>query len=319
MKKRGLVSLFIAAFIFLLSANLTHAYADDLVIMDNGQIVLVVPADSVLGTTKAATTTAPIQSNTQSNQNSNQNKPQADNKSPSSTNSAPPPPTKTVPLVPAHSQSMITVTPSTNNDKKVQVTITTTKPPVPTSSPPKAATTQKLSSLAPVVVNPTTSNQLPNTPTVNKITKTVDRVVAESNNGQPVFTIQSSEPSQLTIKQGQTQASTTLPLQVDTTTHSLRVTTTTNESTRVSVLPNEALQAVIDKELFNTESINQAKMNLTNDQSGINYTVQTEKKGKLFGVFPVQSPVEVKLSAQTGKVVNTSQSLLFSLLGGFIH
>lgn len=323
----------------------THASiakADNLVIQDDGNIILVITTDGVLGvsTTTApqvpAKSTAPVQQSNPPQQNKPQSVPpqpqhtetkqQSSPQSP--TNSSPQIPAKTIPIVPPHTESTVQINPPINNDKKVQVTITTgtsaqTPPPItiqPAAQIKKSLTSPAASpsrgaSKTSVTLTPAPTNT-PSTSTT-AVTETVDQVVAQGTNGKPVLSITSAKANQLTIQQGTTQVTTALPLQIDTLTHSLSI-PSQNESTKVNVLPTEAMQGILDKGILTTQNVNQAKIDLTNGTSGVDYTVSSQKQGKLFGLFPVQSPVQVTLSAQNGKVVKTSQSLLFNLFGGLI-
>ncbi|MCL5113569.1 MAG: hypothetical protein M1372_00165 [Patescibacteria group bacterium] len=309
--------------IFPFSAQVMIAKADDLIIQDDGKVILVITNNNgVLGESTAKN--IPIKESP---------KPAA----PAQKSNPPPPPpshpasqtpAKVVPLVPPHAQSTVQINPPINNDKKMQVTITTEaapKTPQPITnqaaktSPTGISANSKTSpkptapKTSPTIVSPKSTSFAPS----NVVSKTVDQVVAQGSNGQPVLTIKSDQARQLTIQQGHTQVTTALPLQIDTLTHSLSV-PSSNASTKVSVLPTEALQGILEKGSLSAQDITKAKINLTKDETGVNYTVQGEKKGKLFGIFDVNSPVQVKLSAQNGKVVNTSQSLLFNTLGGFI-
>lgn len=197
-------------------------------------------------------------------------------------------PAKVVPLVAPHVNSNIKITPPPDNSKKVKVTIT------------------------PAVTTPTPSAKAP-TP----IVKTVDQVVAQDTKGSPVITVNSGNPNSLTIKQGNAQASTSLPLQFDTATHSLSV-PQGGETTRISVLPQEAVVGAEQKGIFNKSEVAKLKIDLTSDSSGINYVLRSERTGKLFGTLPVSDTEQVKLSAQTGTVSQVQKSLLFSVFGGFI-
>jgi len=263
------------------AAKVIATNADELVIHDNGEVVLMITNDnSVL----AATTT----------------------KEPEKT----PPPktsTKTVSLTPAHSESTVKITPPVNNDKKIQVTITTkSTPPVDTKTPPASTS-----------VTSTTPSKTDKPSDVQ--TKTVDQVVEQGSNGKPVISITSQKANELTISQGNTQVSTLLPLQINTVSHAISVTSSPAETSRVSVLPTEAIQGILNSGVINSSNIDSAKISLSQDQAGVNYTAKGEQKGKLLGLINVSSPVEVKLSAQNGKVVKTSQSPLFQYLGAWIR
>lgn len=251
-----------------LFAAKTQAFAnpDDLLIKDDGMVILIVSDSEVLAS-----------------QSKSQNKKE----------SKPPAPTKAVPVTSPHTESRVNINPSINNDKKVQVIITPTpQAPRPTSAP------------------------LGSSATTPSITKTVDQVVAQGSNGKTVFTIKSDQANQLTIRQGNTNVSTSLPLQIDTATHSISVPSSTGNS-KVSVLPSEVIKGIIDSRVLNTNSLSQAKIDLTKDVSGINYTLNSQESKKLFGLN-IKYPVTVKLSAENGKVVNVSKPILFSLFGNFL-
>ncbi len=272
--KKILTAILLIILVFSLPVQFSLAKADDLVIMDDGRVILFITADSDVlaeSTSKASDKPSP--------------KP-----------AAPPAPARAVPLVPAHTENTVKITPPINNDKKVQVTIT------PQVTPPVSPS------------KPSSVSQQP----VNTITKTVDRVVEQGAGGQPVISIKSDKAKELTIQQGTIEVKTSSPLQINTVTHGLSV-SPSQESGQISVLPKEAVQGALNKGLIDTKSVDQAKVSLTKDSSGVTYTVQSEKTGKLFGILDVKSPVEVKLSAQNGKVIKTSQSPLFTIFGNFIR
>jgi len=281
--------LFLSLSLLLLSAHLSFVKADDLVIMDDGRVILFI-TDNVL-----AESTVKDKG--------------GEKKAPPATQPPPaPPPVKTVPLLPAHTQSEIKINPPINNDKKIRVTITT---PAPVKQPPNIGSSPSTSKSAPSSSQPATV-----------INKTVDQVVAKGAGGQTVFTIKSKKANQLTINQEETQVKTALPLQIDTVSHALSVPSSNGSagSERISVLPKEAIQGIVNKGILENKNVNDAKISLTKDSSGsgVNYTVQSEKAGKLFGVISVKAPTEVELSAQTGKVVTTPRSVLFNFVGRFI-
>lgn len=262
------IVLLIATSLFFFKAQ-AFANPDDLLIRDDGMVILLVSQGSVLAS---------------------QAKPNKKDETP--------PSSKAVPLVPAHTEATVKITSPINNERKVQVTIT---------PKPQTATPQVPSQIR---------SPQPTSPT-NTITKTVDQVVAQGANGQIVFSIKSDQANELTIKQGNTKVSTSLPLQIDTTTHSISV-TSDNGPSKVSVLPSEAIKGIIDKGILDSKSISQAKIDLTKDTNGLNYTLQGQESKKLFGSLNVKYPVEVKLSAENGKVVNISKPVLFELFRNFL-
>ncbi|HEV2339901.1 MAG TPA: hypothetical protein VGT05_04025 [Patescibacteria group bacterium] len=336
-KKRFFLIFLILLLIFPLVAQTSIAKADDLVIQDDGKIILVITNNGVLGVTTSAP--APVTT-------ANKSAPVTHAAVTQPQHTSPPPPSnpitpvRTVPIVPPHTESTVQINPPINSGRKVQVTITTQTP----STPPviKVPATNgniqqnpqtaplKSSAVIPVQKNQTTTVQTNKTgnivppsavnPTSQSpavTTKTVDQVVAQGSDGKPVITIQSDQAHQLTIQQGTTKVTTSLPIQVSTMNHSLGV-PSQNQTGAINVLPSEALQGIVNKGILNTRNASKAKVHLTQDTNGVNYTVDTQKQGKLFGVFPVQSPVQVKLSAQSGKIVNVTQPVLFNIFGGFI-
>ena len=288
--KKAAVTLGLGLAVFLLSARLILANADDLLIRNDGAVDLVVTSN---GGVLAATNTAG-------------NKPQDQKKQ---GESKPSEPTKTVSIVPPRTQSTIKISPPVNNGKKVEVVITTTKTPPALAPQPSQSPSQPAlpgQSPAQAAVQPGAS-----------VTKTVNRVVAQGTGGQPVFSVKSEQANQLTLQQGGTQVTTSLPIQIDTLTRVLSV-PAANGPARVAVLPTEAVQGVVNSGLLDNGIANQARVNLVNGQGGINYVISGQRSGELFGLIPVQTPVQVELSAQTGKVVSSSVSPIFSLFGGFI-
>lgn len=306
LKKRLFTGIILLSLIFYLLGQAVPARADDLIIQDEGNIELIISNNGVLG---VLTSSAPQSNSSQHSEQKQQSSP------PPTSNPASQAPTKTVPLVSSQTQSTVQINAPINDDKKVQVTITTGA----TAQHAVNSSVKTQPTQIPSASNVGTGTIQANTKSINTtrvITKSVDRVIAQGANGQPVITIKSDQAHQLTIQQGPTQVTTNLPLQIDTPTHSLSV--SSQKQSTINVLPSEALQGIHNEGTLNTQSINQAKINLTQDESGVNYTVNSQKQGKLFGVFSVKSPVQIKLSAQTGKIQKTSQSFIFNLFGGFI-
>lgn len=308
-KKIGTVLFLICLFTSPFLVRAIHADADNLIIQDNGRVVLLITNTSgVLAAAIKAPEkqkSAPSQQTNQSTQN--QNKPQ---QSPSSN----PAPVKSVPIVPAHTESTIQMNPPINNDRKIQVIITTK-----TALPNKTQQPSLIPGNNKHTITPTisSSTNTPDSQPTNVITKTVDQVIAQGSNGKPVITIKSDNAYQLTIQQGDTKATTVQPLQIDSITHSLSI-PSSNQSAIINVLPAEALQGILNKGFLDTQSAHQATINLTKDATGIDYTVQSQKKGKAFGIFTVSLPIQVKVSAQNGRIINTPQSLFLNFVNQFV-
>ena len=127
-----------------------------------------------------------------------------------------------------------------------------------------------------------------------------------------------------------TQALTDLPLSIDLATNELTVTTPAGERV-VTVLPDQAVQNmlaanVIDQvggqELANIvrqggiETLNQV-ITLA-EQNGVPiYVVQGVKNHRLLGFIPVTTDVTVSMSAETGEVLETDQSVLDTIVDVF--
>lgn len=344
-KKNILIGTALLLIVFSKVAKKSIASADVLIIHDDGNIELVI-LNNVLGASttapkeQAKTSTPQPQSNTHQQDPQPQHTEQKQSPPPSNT-SVSQTPVKTVPLVSPHKETSVQINPPSNNDKKVQVIITTRTTVSSATSPVSSPHTTQITinrnaqSTPQPTINPLPKNAQPSTtpqatvvgnisPSISPSlptsvsSETVDQVVAQGSNGKPVISVTSSQAHELTIQQGKTQATTSLPLLIDTVTHSISV-LSESQSAVINVLPSEALQGVMDNGLLNTVQADQAKINLSKDISGINYTVSSQKRGKLLGIFPVQSLVQVVLSAQTGKVVKASQSFLFNNFGEFIY
>ena len=218
-------------------------------------------------------------------------------KSKPSTSPTSPPTETSVSLTRLHTESKITVTPPINDDKKIQVTITSVTPTQNPSSP----------------VLPKNQSVV----TIKTIEENVNEIVAQGTDEKPILSITSPTAHELQIKQQNVAVTTVLPLQIDSLTHSLGISSASQPAT-ISVLPHEAVQGMIDEGLLDTKSLNGMKIYLATDSTGITYNVQSERQGRLFGIIPVASPVQVILSAQNGKVVKVSQSILFTILGKFV-
>lgn len=292
-KKRRVMKLFISflasQLFFLSSGRLAVAKADDLVIEDDGQIVLMITEQSVLG---VSTTQKP------------QDHPPA----------APQPPTKVIPLVPAHMESTVQIAPSKPDDKKdnkktdnkdnktdnkLEVTITT-GPPAPTPSNPLSKPALKNSSPAP-------------------LTKVVDQVVAVGKNGEMIMSVKSDQNNHVTISQGQIQATSTVPLKMvtvnqnGTVMHTLRV-DTPNGPQKISVLPEEAIHS--QQGVLNNPKTATTTLTLENDLPI--WKIHGEKVLKVGPLEIMKSPVEIDIDAQTGKRKKISQPFIFSVLGIFV-
>lgn len=316
--KKILAGILVSQVIMLSSGSLVLAKADTLVIQDDGKIELFVTSnDNVLA---ATATSSPSSTQAPSAASPSTPAPAAKTSPP-----APTAPPKVVPLVPAHVESIVQINPSTTGNQKIQVVITKGTPalaatPAPTkTTPPTAGVSNTKTSSSPTPSPAPTPSPTATSPTNQQgaLTRTVDQVVEQGANGQPVISIKSGTENNITVNQGPTQATTTLPIQISSTTHVISVVGSNGNSTKVSVLPTEAVQGATNQGLI-TSSVN-AKTTLSQEGNQVVYNISGNKTGKLLGIFSVSSPVSVQVSAETGKVVKTTESPLLTLFGFLVR
>lgn len=309
-------------------AQFAQAKADMVVVQSDGEVVLITNEDVLAATTKPPANPPP-------------NPPK------------PPFPTKTVQLAPSNTPTVIQTNPSKNNTKKLDVTvrqtlITSANPLFPSASPknstppvvggssaPTGSSGLKLSptpsgskpSASPTASNspsasvspsstPSTSggfNAAPESPGVNK---QVDEVILQGKSSEPILTLKpAQQQNQITISQGGTEVTTSLSLQINNQTHSINSVSPSGIS-RINVLPKEAVDGAVEQGYIKpTTTQGNNKVTLTQEGNNAYYQIQGEKEGKILGFIPIKSTVEVKMSAETGKVVKVSQSPIFNLLG----
>src|SRR5258708_35299828 len=128
MRRKNLtISFFLVATLFFFSANFSFAKADDLVITDDGGVILYVTNNVLADSTKSNVETKPT--------------------APVS----PPAPVKKVPIVPAHTARTIKINPPITNDQKIHVTLTT---PPPLQQSGRASPTQTSNPSSPSITTP---------------------------------------------------------------------------------------------------------------------------------------------------------------------
>lgn len=132
------------------------------------------------------------------------------------------------------------------------------------------------------------------------------------------------------IERLNTQALTDLPLSVNLQTNELTVTTPAGEKT-VTVLPDQAVQNMLAANVIDrvggqelSEAVQQGGVEALDnvieleDQDGTpTYIIKGVKNRKLLGFFDVTTDVEVEVSAETGELVDTNQSLLDTIISAF--
>lgn len=221
---------------------------------------------------------------------------------------------KEVNLVPERIESVVKVEPSKTDNKKVQVTVTqVSKQTTPASS-------QAQAKKPPIV-------------------KEVDQVVAQGKLGNVVLSVNpagkdSSGKGQVSINQGATSATTSLPVQINSVKHSVSVISPQGTQENLSVLPKEAVQDAVSKGLIDAGTPvktvqevpallvpeqSQGKTNPTARpsqqgkqappktsveilQNGPVYQISGNKTINLLNIVNFKIPVNVRMSAKTGEV-----------------
>ncbi len=279
MRKLKFVALFLIAVLVLQAVSLVFtqqvavAKADDLIIEDDGTIILIIGNSNVLAATDPNTPGSKI-----------------------------PVEKKVETIVPPKTETKVEIKASGKDDKKINIKIETK----PRAAAQPAATVGKPPA-------PTAANQ-----PIQTITKTVDTVILRDANKQPVLNIKSDKADQVTIQQKTTTAATSLPVQVDTQTHEVSVTTSEGQK-NVSVLPDQAIKGAEDKAVSDKHlPVVQKDVKLIQESGQAVYQVNEVRQGKLFGVLSVSLPTHVKLSAQTGKTTSVWESPITVFLGPFI-
>ena len=288
--RRLFVILLIVLFEFSTFAILKPAIAkaDDLIIDDNGSVTLIITGNStpVLG---------------DSTVKKEENKP-----------ATPAPAPKVIPVAPANSNTTVKITPSTTDNKKLNITIETTKT-APVQAPAKNSTP------APTAA-PVKQTSSPTSAPVVSSEKTVDNVILRDADKQPVLTVKSDQntANQINIQQQGVNVSTKLPIQIDSKTHvvSLEAGGTTQQ---VLILPDQAVRGAEQKLTNSNLTTTKSDVSLVQGNGQAEYVVNQTKTGKLFGIISVALPSQVKISAKTGKTVSVWQSPLSFFSGLFVR
>lgn len=132
--------------------------------------------------------------------------------------------------------------------------------------------------------------------------------------------IATNDASSLTIKNGNTEAETELPISVDPLTHELTVTTAAGTKT-VSILPDQAVQNTLDNKVFSniesqtsSDNTTSQKATLTEVNSEPVFAVKGLSQKKVLGLFPLGFSKTAFVSATNGKIVSVDESLLNKIL-----
>lgn len=128
-----------------------------------------------------------------------------------------------------------------------------------------------------------------------------------------------SSAGEFSLKSGDVEAKTHFPLSINPTTNQLTITTPAGTKT-VSVLPNQAVQNLLQKQILSsitqTSSSGAAANTITltqvNNQPAFAVPGVTDKK--FLGIFPASYDKTVYVSAQNGSVLQTQESFFNKIL-----
>lgn len=115
------------------------------------------------------------------------------------------------------------------------------------------------------------------------------------------------------LKSGDTKVETELPIQIDTETKQLSVTTPQGTKT-VTTLPDEAVNTI---QSLNSKERAVGGASLETRGDDVVYKVETERSERMFGLLPVLIRRNVEVSAVTGQVTSTQQSFTQRLMDLF--
>lgn len=138
------------------------------------------------------------------------------------------------------------------------------------------------------------------------------------------LSVSTASANKFAITSDKTEAETEFPLSIDPSTNTLAV-TTPNGTKDVTILPNQAVTNVLDKNILtNVES--KTSINATESASATQTTTLTEVNGQLvfavngvakknlLGVFPVGFAKTALVSATNGQVVQVNETILNRIL-----
>lgn len=119
------------------------------------------------------------------------------------------------------------------------------------------------------------------------------------------------------------KANSDFPLSIDPTTNTLQVTTPTGTKA-VTVLPDQAVENLLRLGFVSSSDASSSavasassQVRLTEKDGLTVYEVRARKKFNFLGVFPIETPTTVTVSAQDGQVISQERSLLSEIVDWF--
>lgn len=126
--------------------------------------------------------------------------------------------------------------------------------------------------------------------------------------------------AQLAVSKNNVGAVSNFPLTIDLTTNQLMVTTPKGTKV-VAVLPDQAVSNMLKQGILNsvntsTSSVGgiPATTKLEEKNDVLVYEIEGTRSKRLFGFIPINTPVTIFVSAETGELAETEQSLLTSII-----
>jgi hypothetical protein len=110
-------------------------------------------------------------------------------------------------------------------------------------------------------------------------------------------------------------ATTDLPIQVDSKSANISLTTSTGEQF-LSILPNDAAQILLKANLVNR--IARKDIEIVEKDHGLSYKIPGEKVFDLFGLYQYSVPLETYVSASTGEIVQINGPDWFKVVAFFL-
>lgn len=144
-----------------------------------------------------------------------------------------------------------------------------------------------------------------------------NEIEIENKDDDKIRVATGSADGEIILSRNRIRARTNFPLSIDLKTNELIV-TTPNGVKQVTVLPDQAIDNLLTKNVIDrVELKNEEELELTEENGEPVYEVSGESDQKLLGMFPVKIKAKIKISAETGKVVNTQKTVIDRLVDLF--
>ena len=183
-------------------------------------------------------------------------------------------------------------------------------PPSPTVIPDSTSilpTTESISTNENTLVANVNSN-------LSTTTRTVDQVTKENENGEPVIKIiPGKNKEEMIIRQSEIEVTTTLPIQQ--TNYGKNLSVVDGKNIIPIIFPKQALEKVkINGSFIIPLTI---KIQLLKENDVIVYRLTGQQNVQIFNLFTIKLPITITLSATTGNILRTDETLALKILQFF--